>query len=484
MSRRKNSGPTVVEMDQSPPPPEAPPVSPVPKSEKRGIPGFFAKVKQIPQVDWGKRAWVYVYLLEPWVNPKTFGDTKYLAKSSEPILDEDTLMKDYGSGKYRLNLVYRKPGVDKGDEVDNVEIEIFNIKFPPKVPQKAWMNDPRNERWVALLPKEEPAGQSPGLNQLTDALKTFTEIRKDLKEEMAPAATPVPVDDMTKFTGMVSAVKTLFPEKPATDNAVLQTIVALMTAQVNASERQVAASQAEAQQLRTKIIELIEKQNAGKPTGETLETLLDKADKILPKVRDLLGLGGEKLTDVVRGRHRPWYEEVAIQTIPQLAPGASAIMSGLASRFLMPGTMGAPPNGQPQLPPGEHPAQVQPPAPGSIELLRMQVGQYLTVNIKPVQNAFEHFLKRTPRDPDDLEAGTMDGTDLAEWIIDNHGQEPLKMARQLGSAQIIAMFKASQYWPPLAPHEAKLGEFLDDLLGYKPEEEENETGVRVAEENE
>jgi ElaB/YqjD/DUF883 family membrane-anchored ribosome-binding protein len=477
MSRPKKPGPKVVGIEESSPgdvPPVATPDPPpsFPR-EKKSIPSFFAKVKAIPAADWGKRAYIYGYLLEPLCNLKTAGESKYLFKSSEPIFDEDSLMKDFGSGKYRLNLVYRKPAADKGDELDNVEIEIFNPKYPPKIPVKSWMNDPRNERWLALLPKEEPVQQPTGIGQLTDALKTFSEIRKDLKEEMAPAVQPVPQqDDMQKFTGMVTAIKTLFPEKPATDNTLLQTIVTLMNAQVQ-------ASQAEAKELRAQVLTMMQQQNKG--AGDTIETLINKADTLLPKLRDLLGLGGEKLTDVVRGRKREWWEEVAIQAIPALAPGANAIMGALAQRFVVPGAMGGPANGQQALPAGQ---QQQQAAPGSIQVLQAQVGQYLTVNIKPVQNAFEHFLKHTPRDPDDPEQGTMDGTDLAEWIIDNHGEEPLKMARQLGSAQIVQMFKGSQYWPALAQHEAKLGEFLDDLLGYKPEPaEEDENTVAVAEED-
>ena len=311
MARFTKKGPRVV-----PPEPAAPESQPgteqtarpaPPNVRNKGKESFWHKVREIPKEEWGKRAWIYVYCLEPVCNLKTAGENKYLVKSAEPITDEDSIMHDYGSGKYRLNLVYRKPAADRGDEVDATEIEIYNPKYPPKIPRTAWMNDPRNERWAALLPKEEPPVVQSGLGQVTEAFKTFTEIQKEVRQQNPPPVAQS--DDMEKFTGMVSAVKSLLPSPaPATDNAMLNTVVTLLTAQINYSQQ-------EAAQLRKQVFDLITTRQ-----NETngIEAIIEKADSWLPKLKGLLNLGGDKLTEVVHGRPRQWWQELVLGVAPPL----------------------------------------------------------------------------------------------------------------------------------------------------------------------
>ena len=83
----------------------------------------------------------------------------------------------------------------------------------------------------------------------------------------------------------------------------LNTVVTLLTAQINASQN-------EAQQLRSQIFDLIKARSAEPKNTNSIEALLDKADTLLPKLKSLLNLGGEKLTDVVHGRPRPWWQEL------------------------------------------------------------------------------------------------------------------------------------------------------------------------------
>ena len=125
-------------------------------------------------------------VFQPICDLRQGGETKYLVKYSQPLEDENPLMIDYGSGRYRLQLVHRKPAADKADAIDTAEIEIYNPKYPPKIPRSVWMNDPRNDRWAALLPKEEPPAPATGLGTLTEAFKTFSDIRRDVREEIAP----------------------------------------------------------------------------------------------------------------------------------------------------------------------------------------------------------------------------------------------------------------------------------------------------------
>lgn len=452
---------------------------------------------------------------------------KYIDKPGEPWDDLPDLrmaiLRRYGSGDYKLFLndcgVTTKEAREKKDpdltsrNLCRCLVSFWDSEYPPILdpsrPDKGlgildWSH-PQNASYIAdlrmkgVVPPNEKEEEMPNdvVKTLVDKVGTLADKvavheQDRLVERIAEKINPAGSQQQNTAGTIVEVMRAarelnappLSTEKSGMQNTLelVQTIMAMKAdnpmADIYKLEMQSLREEMKAEREENRRLQ--REMREARPT-ETLETILGKAETLLPKFRDLLGLGGEQLTNVVRGRHRPWYEEVAIQAIPALAPGANALMGAIAQRFVIPGAIGTNANGQPQ---AQLPAGQQPPAPGSIQMLQMEVGQYLTINIKPVQTAFEHFLKHTPRDPDDPNEGAMDGTDLAQWIYDNHGEEPLKKARQLGSAQIVAMFKASQYWPALAQHEVKLGEFLDDLLAYKPEaDEQDENGVTVAEDN-
>ena len=67
---------------------------------------FFARVAAVPQIEWGTRAFMYVYADEPICKAKSFGEKRFLVKSSKPTLDLQQLKEDYGSfaGWMTLNL--------------------------------------------------------------------------------------------------------------------------------------------------------------------------------------------------------------------------------------------------------------------------------------------------------------------------------------------------------------------------------------------
>jgi hypothetical protein len=459
----------------SPETPETPGAA-APVIPKRAL-TFWQRVSSIPSADWGSRAFVYVYCLEPICDLRQGGEKKYLVRLQSPPRDENFLMADYGSGKYRLTLVHRKPAADKQDAVDTLDVEIYNPAYPPKIPKAVWMNDRRNDRWAALLPKEEAPHPPTPLGAVSDAFKTFTEIQREIREQNPPPqppAPPPPVDKVSEFRGMLQAAKEMMPAPaPATDNKVLDTVVQLMMKQLD-------ASQAETKELRAEMRDMMKSRNS--EHGETFETIIDKFEKIAPKLQGLLGLGGEKVTDIVHGRRREWWQELLISAAPQVAPGLNAMMGAAANYFLMPkGGLG----GAPQANPGQQalpgPTNGQPPQPDALHPLRVKVGRFLESNLMPMQKAFEDFMKKKPRDPEDAEQGYLDGSDFAAWVAEYHGPQILQDARSLGSANIVEMFKAAPaIWAAIAPKEVQFRQFLDQVLAFTPDEvEEPEEGKPV-----
>ena len=188
-------------------------------------------------------------------------------------------------------------------------------------------------------------------------------------------------------------------------------------------------------------------------------------------------LAGEKATEVVHGGAGDSGKTSRLQFVPSLAPGMNALMTAGAQALLTPrGTgigLGAPPpqqqaalpapaNGQPQ----------QQQAPDPLLPLKQRVGGFLGANLSAVQRYFEGYVKGTPSDPDDPDAGIMNGEDFAIWVSQGN-PDILKDARSLGSANIIAMFqRPPAIWTAIAPNEAKFRQFLDQVLAFAPEEEE------------
>jgi hypothetical protein len=154
---------------------------------------FWKQVRQIPTADWGTRVYLYLYVLEPLCNLRQSGGRVYLNRYAEPVQDEHQICLEYGSGRYRLMLSYNKVSPDDSTCLSSHEFEIYNPQHPPKVPRAAWVNDARNAKWEALLPKEttQTAGAA-AASTIVDAMKMVTDIRAQVRDEMEPNEVPDP----------------------------------------------------------------------------------------------------------------------------------------------------------------------------------------------------------------------------------------------------------------------------------------------------
>ena len=413
---------------------------------------FFQKVERIPKEDWGTRAYIYVYCWEPICNLKMGGENKYLVRLGQPILDEQPLMVDYGSGKYHLKLVYRKSGVDQGDTVDTTEIEIYNPKYPPKIPRAVWMNDPRNERWAALLPPEKPAEAATGLGTVTEAFRTFTDIQKNMREEMTPAAPQAPAGDpMGSALQMVQTILSMKADNPMVEIMRLQ-----LQAAIDSAEK---ARQREAdlqKELRDMVLKLAtdRKENPGQNFG--LKEAIGTLRELLPQVKELF----PQAEAVARAGRTTWLDLVR-EVSPGIVDFGGKILLAMASRMPPPGMPGGMNGAPPQL--AAPPSNAQPPAAGQPPHQQA-----------PPQNIpkFVHFLSQPSifdsfrRYFEGFKKGATTGGDFAEWVSDGVGAEPLKEARAMGSANIMALLKQSPAWFMFQSDEAKLVEFVDQALSW------------------
>lgn len=62
----------------------------------------------------------------------------------------------------------------------------------------------------------------------------------------------------------------------------------------------------------------------------------------------------------------------------------------------------------------------------------------------------------------------VDGGGFASWVAEGSA-DVLKDARALGSERLLAIVKTAPEWPTMQPYEAKLIEFIDQVISWQPE---------------
>lgn len=441
---------------------ERPAPPPETRGKKRAL-SFFERVRQVPKADWGTRSYIYVYCLEPICNLKMGGETKYLVKLKEPIFDEDSIMVDYGSGKYRLNLVGRKAGADANDQIDVCEIEIYNPQFPPKIPEAVWMNDPRNVRWKALLPKEVPPKPETPLGTMNDALNTLSNIRRSVVEEMKPqAAAAPPTDPVQSALAVAKDLLSMRADNPMVD---------VMRDEMKAMRDEMKAEREENRKLQAEL------RQGNKPaTGDPIKTVVDTIEQLKPLIKEFMPQAVETVKDVVRGRRPGFGEMVVEQGLPILGQILAPWSNALAARFMagppaptgsqfQPANPAPAPQTSPGLPPASGPLPAnaaQPAAPPPNSFIKLMSNP---LAFQAFSSHFKDFCK-----PEAEGGNPESGKDFAFWVLKAEGEQPFMDARLMGVGNILQLFKQSPAWTLLQAHEQNLVKFLDQALSYNPQE--------------
>jgi hypothetical protein len=419
-------------------------------------PQFFDRVASVPKEDWGVRAFMYVYADEPVCQKKTFGETRYILKSSAPILDLEQLKQDYGSFKGWMSLNLRKTGKDATDEVDRLTFEIYDPKHPPKIPRSAWANDDRNKRWADLLPPETPPAPIPaGLAEFTGVFRAASELRKEIREEMQPAqpvqpAQPAPVDPWA------AAEKIL---QMRSDNPMVTILMTRMDAMDKAAE----ASRLREAELQKELRDQMRIQPQAQPAAAP-KTLLEQATEFAEaatKLKSIFTVPGEVAGEagkVVRAARMGALEFFA-EIIPKVAE--APILNAIAARIMAgpaptDGTPGPVPLAQPQ------PQPTQPNPQADLEM-------FLRHTITPA-------LVQAIADKET-------GANFAQWLWDflpdrlrqlQNFTHP-KLPGLSGPAAIIMAYKHSPVWPSLSINgEEAFALFVQDFCAWKSPDQEQE----------
>jgi hypothetical protein len=426
-------------------------------------PTFIQTMNSVPKGDWGPRANIYLYRVEPVIDRTRSGDSKFINVYAEPV-SEDRVMADYGSGRYKMILNFRKPGAATGDVIDSTYMDILNMKYPPKIPLGEWTDDPRNKKWAWAkeangIPVAAPAPASSGLEAVVDVMRATSEMRRDIREEMqasapltppAPPALPDPFDTAKKIMDMRG------------NDPMIAALMQRLDAADKAAERS-----------RDREFELLRelRQTATKPVETTkglVEQLLDVAANVekLEPIKKLFGFtGGEVTGRAARTTGMDILNNlVSGPAGTMLAQGLGTLLVNLPRMFTP--AEGAPGQGQPPTqpivlpPPGAPPTQM----PETPEQKLQRIGMTVT---EPM--LYEFFLRGATGD---VWADRMN--DL--WPND------FAFVKSIGPDVLVNHYRQTRAWMLIAPKEAEFKQFMADFCAFDPnaestEQSDDDTGI-------
>lgn len=448
--------------------------------------GFFKRVQAIAKPDWGTRAFITLYRLEPSIDRVRLGEPKHIAKYAEPV-DEDRIKQDQGSGRYRLYLTFKAPTEKTDQEIDSMDIDILDQNFPPKLAKGEWLEIPQNKKWEwcrNLLPDtaaQQQQQKQSATSDLVDAMDVLDRAQARAEERLRPQ----PNQTLEIIKGVKELMPPPTPPAPAaTENKMLDTVVALLTKQIDRDA-------AEAAELRKEIKDMRDKPGEQKRGmfGGLKEAIKDAQEVgLLPDdIKGLWGFmkdrAGNAITNVARSRmsgdqefytailQSPIVEALGPALVAKLLSGGGQARQPQPMQPVQPQAPAlpqpAPSPGQPMQPP--QPAQAQPAGnAAAMDGLPPRFGVLIEI-VAPV--VMGYFRRDNSGVPDNT------GGDLAAWLYDSYGPEWqnldwVALKTSIGVDAIVNKFRISPYWEELQPVEAKFTKFVGDFVAWQPEEAE------------
>lgn len=471
------------------PPEESKQEAAIPKRGKPGRPvkkSFWDHVNEISPEEWeGKRFYIYAYLSEPYGNVKTSGEPGYLRKFYEAI-DPETLLLEWGSGKYFLRLKEKRPGEKSDRDVDTLSIEIANPSYPPKLPRKLWESDPRNEKWLAMLPKEQKEQSKAETIEILNAMFDMQDRIEERIEERSGGRDDSPNSVLDAAVRLIELTK---PKEaaltaPAIDpwaaaDRILNMrsdnpMVTILSKELSDLRTELAAERLERSQMQERVWEAklaaLEAKMQPNSAPKSFVDQMKEFGEAKTQLLSVLGIGGDGATaaPAARSRMNPTLEFIR-DIVPEVIN--SPIM-GAAAQWLMNLNAGGPRPGQPgmQINPASNPG-MPPPQNG-------QPSQQNTLNdlIRFVQETLvgpllEHLDRKDS------------GGDFAEMVHSwwrprlwplQHMQHP-QLPGQEGAPVIIELFKHADVWQSeIAHREAQFRQFVAEFCAWRPETAEAE----------
>jgi hypothetical protein len=442
---------------------------------------FFDSLKALTEQDWKDLYTIYLYRCEPYTDRKITGNDNFIMKYTQPI-DQQSVMEEYGSGKYLAVLNLFNPTTRHGKSAYSHYFRIMNMNYPPKLPLGEWINDGRNKDWAWAKPlleaaesrriqQQQVAGTSAGMDQAAEMFKAAVNAVKQLRPEAAP-------EEQNSLAGKViesmekSADRMLAMANPAQFMGLVEKILSVNKSDgggvVQLVMSQLAAMQSELSEERKFSRELLAKNNTPEPRRSLKEELgdvkeiagmfrgnsaassgTDWAGVLVPVVQKLLEVGGA-------------VAQVAIARAGQKPPPRPAVTVQADHSLPEPAAPDAP---QPQ-PANPNLTSEQQTMFMELELINATMGPMLDI--------------ATPHMVDMFHKAT--GMHFRDWFLDEYGDFSYRETKKLGPEKVLALFElrkqvaapnVQQLLQQLQPPE-KVQAFVLQFLSDEPAEEEDE----------
>lgn len=424
---------------------------------------FFEIIANIPSEEWGTRVSLWLYRLEPYTDRRRSGDHIYLMQYTTPV-DEQRVMADFGSGRYRLMLTFRKPSGEGNDQRDRYEFEINNPAYPPKIPAGEWVDDVRNNKWAWAKPMlttppngTTPPPPGPQPPDMLEALETLDRIQ-DRAAERLKAATPAPTEVKPAADPIDQAVKIMSLMKGGGETALLQMM----------------SDQMKDERARNERLETELRKRANEPPPPPVDPLAAMAAQFeqMKRLKELFEPPKEEnpsaleegLTKLARSKMSGWMEFLQ-PAVPELLKAVQPLTAALAQKLMQPQAniqrSPAPPTSPQSISPpieinpavnGQPPQPQTPPTPEQIEAQDM-----LRFVLEITPKMIEYVMTDQP------------GDTFAQLLADYHSAERVTKLQKPEPEHMVQFFKTTTAWDALKNREAQLLTFWKEFKEWKPE---------------
>jgi hypothetical protein len=409
-------------------------------------------MRKIDKKDWGPRANIYLYRVEPVIDRTRTGNHKFIMTYAEPV-NEDRIMADCGSGRYKLILNFRKPGAEQGDTVDTFYMDILNMKYPPKIPIGEWTDDPINKKWAWCKEKDNPqpvVQQQATIDPLA-AFGTFMDIQDRIQERTTPPNQPTTASPATADP-FDTAAKIM--QMRANDP-----MIAALMQRLDASDKAAEAARLREFELQKELRQPVAAVQSKSLVDQILE-LATVADKLAP-LKTLFGFAngngaaaaGETVVRTARTTGLDVLRDFVTSPVAEkIGAGLGDLFSRMADAPPQPVTIPL----TPTVANGNATPRPQPAAQGETDQQRIiRIAQTITGPM------LDEFFDQD--EPGDL---------FAEKVFDFWPAD-LKFLQGLGAERILNLYRGfAPAWARVGPKEQQFAQFLKEFCEWKPELEE------------
>lgn len=463
---------------ESTPPTQPSPAAGKPKGGKTLT--FFQQVDRIDPADWGTRAYILLYRLEPIIDRLRSTENKYIAKYGEAI-DQERIKQDHGSGRYRLYLTFKVPAAKESREVDSTEFDINDPAYPPNLPLGEWVEDSKNKKWAwakAILEKREAEKklqsdpQSAGMESMVKVLDLVDRIeqRAAKRVEPVPAAATQP-DGTAQLTALVNAAEKIANLKQPTPTPPTSSTDALREDMKYYRER--------TDKLTDKLMEALAAKSTAPSGFDTFKGVVKEIADFLPQVKSLLPTPGEGDSVSRMTGSQEFWQGIINTSIEKVSPLLTLVGNFMMTRAMQQAAA------QPRTPPPPGSVQLPTALPQAPQFPATQPGTPPTPPVEQ-QQPLTPIVEQVPATPtmeqmtgmfqvigQSVAAALLEGKDgsvYAENFEGLFGEVAYDQLAALPKERLLQMFQSMPMWNQLGILQQKVPQFIEEFIDYgKPE---------------